>query len=415
MNKQCFIKNRKCENDGFTLVELMVIIVILAIFAAIAVPAFLSYLDKQKREQVIINAKDCLMSAQSLSTDQYVYGRPVYSSLETLNTDVGKTTKLILTGENKEGSITYVKYGSKGKDLYTIHEFRYTENGITAIWKMEDAKWIYDDEVDVEKLTGIVSGGGSGSSGIVNNDLVIPVSEKTPAENPPADNPPADNPPSFDPIPDNPIADNPPVENPPADNPPADNPPAEDPPAEDPPADDPPADNPGNSNQPGGNLVIVFKDSDIVTKVVIKDSDFWPEGQSIADAIAEAEANGDYQYQNKEINLKQGDVFLYNGVIYIVIKNTDLAYGNAKQGADNIAAQWSIAYPVDTQNVLSKLDFEYHYGEYVIKEGFPGMLYYDDEEKVLYMTNRPGVWFTLPTVYSHDGWDIVDDLSPNND
>ena len=414
MSKKRKYINKRCDDLGFTLVELMVIIVILAIFAAIAVPAFLHYLDKQKREQVIVNAKECLMSAQSLSSEQYVYGRPLYSSLNSLNTDVGKTTKLTLTGENKEGEITYVRYGSKGKDLYTIHEFRYTENGITAIWKLEDAKWIYDDEVDVEKLTGIVSGGET-NSGIVNNDIVIPVSEKTPAENPPADNPPSDNPPADNPPADNPPADNPPADFPPVDNPSIDNPTGDHPvnPPVNPPTDDPPADEPEN-NKPGGNLVVVFEGSDVVTNVVIKNEDFWPEGQSIADAIAEAEANGDYSYQNKKINLEQGDVFIYDGVIYYVVQDQSVDYGNAKQGANVIATNWKFAFPVDTQNVLSKLDFEYHYGDYVLKTGFPGMLYFDNDENILYVTNRQGGWFNLPTIYSHDGWDIVDDLSNNN-
>ena len=42
------------EKHGFTLVEMIVVIVILAVIAAITVPAFTKYIDSNKEKQCVI-------------------------------------------------------------------------------------------------------------------------------------------------------------------------------------------------------------------------------------------------------------------------------------------------------------------------------------------------------------------------
>ena len=63
--------NLKENNKGFTLVELIVVLVILAIIAAVLVPALLGYVDEAKNMQDIVNAKSCLNAAQSELTKLY--------------------------------------------------------------------------------------------------------------------------------------------------------------------------------------------------------------------------------------------------------------------------------------------------------------------------------------------------------
>lgn len=52
-------------------------IVILAILAAILVPALLGYIDKAKQQQDILNAKNCLTAAQTEFVEYYAKGVPV--------------------------------------------------------------------------------------------------------------------------------------------------------------------------------------------------------------------------------------------------------------------------------------------------------------------------------------------------
>lgn len=64
----------KNKNKGFTLVELIVVLVILAILAAILVPALLGYIDKAKESQDIYKARNMLQASQAVLTEYYARG-----------------------------------------------------------------------------------------------------------------------------------------------------------------------------------------------------------------------------------------------------------------------------------------------------------------------------------------------------
>jgi prepilin-type N-terminal cleavage/methylation domain-containing protein len=84
------MKNRK-KNKGFTLVELIVVLVILAILAAILVPALLGYIDRAKEQQVLLNARSCMMAAQAELSELYAKEEVWSKYMDVSGTDIANT------------------------------------------------------------------------------------------------------------------------------------------------------------------------------------------------------------------------------------------------------------------------------------------------------------------------------------
>ncbi len=65
------IRNTDSKNKGFTLVELIVVLVILAILAAILVPALLGYIDRAKGSQLLLRDNSIMKGWQAQLTKVY--------------------------------------------------------------------------------------------------------------------------------------------------------------------------------------------------------------------------------------------------------------------------------------------------------------------------------------------------------
>lgn len=65
------------KTSGFTLVELIVVLVILATLAALLVPSLAGYIDKARQNAVIAKARAVLVASQAVVTEAYADGKLV--------------------------------------------------------------------------------------------------------------------------------------------------------------------------------------------------------------------------------------------------------------------------------------------------------------------------------------------------
>ncbi len=94
----------KKTNKGFSLVELIIVIAIMAILAAALAPALIRYIDKSRRSSDLSNAGILQSAAQSAAADETAYTEISGAISKTANTTIltanadGKTNWAIATG-----------------------------------------------------------------------------------------------------------------------------------------------------------------------------------------------------------------------------------------------------------------------------------------------------------------------------
>ena len=78
------MRSKKAER-GFTLVEALIVLVVLAILAAIIIPAFVKYIDKANRASVIVECRAAVTAGQGLYSEAYAArGSVENQAIETL-------------------------------------------------------------------------------------------------------------------------------------------------------------------------------------------------------------------------------------------------------------------------------------------------------------------------------------------
>lgn len=62
---------KRLNNKGFTLVELIVVLVILAILAALLIPSLTGYIDRARQESVVAETRMVVLAAQTVLSEDY--------------------------------------------------------------------------------------------------------------------------------------------------------------------------------------------------------------------------------------------------------------------------------------------------------------------------------------------------------
>lgn len=143
----------KDNNQGFTLVELIVVLVILAILAAILVPALLGYIDRARDQQYIIEAKNLMTATQAGIAEAYATEKA--SFIKAVN-----DTACPRTNGEKYGYITSyaLNEAAKGKAM-EVNETS-SKNGVAAKNIIANRVVQYADSLDYTFHTGYFNAAG---------------------------------------------------------------------------------------------------------------------------------------------------------------------------------------------------------------------------------------------------------------
>ena len=118
-----FIKKMIKKTEGFTLVELIVVIAILGILAAVAVPAYSGYLTKAEEAGDITSLDAVKTAVQAYSAE---YGAP--TAIEVATDSTGKITSVTVDGVdyNADGTV------DNDTNVFSNDEFELFMTGISG-------------------------------------------------------------------------------------------------------------------------------------------------------------------------------------------------------------------------------------------------------------------------------------------
>lgn len=109
----------KKDKKGFTLVELIVVIVIIGILLAILVPGMFKYIQKAKDKQILVDARTAYLDIQMAAQEAYgangITGADVEKAFEAQLQNVDNEIKVTVTADNAKPVTVTVNIPENGK------------------------------------------------------------------------------------------------------------------------------------------------------------------------------------------------------------------------------------------------------------------------------------------------------------
>ena len=123
----------KSTKKGFTLVELIVVLVILAIIAAMLVPALTGYIKRARQEKDYQMAATVLTAAQSAATYQYSRAKASTKSFKiTGSTSAGNGTNVLMLIGADSKMVKNINFSANSMGI--IEKGKVWINGYTYEW-----------------------------------------------------------------------------------------------------------------------------------------------------------------------------------------------------------------------------------------------------------------------------------------
>lgn len=147
---------------GFTLVEVIVVLVILAILAAILIPSLTGWIKKSNQKAAISECRQCVLAAQTLASEKYGKGDPVGDSATAGEikeiADLAETNGNVNAVEYSSSKVSKLIYVSQDEITVTYLKGKYTVGEGSSSLSYSSLKADPADESEVTANFGIVAG-----------------------------------------------------------------------------------------------------------------------------------------------------------------------------------------------------------------------------------------------------------------